>query len=193
MQHTHCHCLEVELLEEVSNSSLGLLLLVLILLQVATTHSYKTLLTSPGRSWQWSSEPPSSCQPPLPPWAEQRSRTPQSIYHLREWLHHKPGGHEVLKIHNLGEHSHLSSLVDLLLRHASGDLARSALHTDNHSIRELMLIAATLVHTHNDGLLTGILARQNDNNLSGLKTLHHLHTNKTLISIQTYGIRFPLE
>ena len=88
---------------------------------------------------------------------------------------YKPGGHEVLKIHNLGEHSHLSSLVDLLLRHASGDLAGSALHTDNNSIRELMLIAATLVHAHNDGLLTGILARQNDNNLSGLKTLHHLH------------------
>lgn len=85
----------------------------------------------------------------------------------------------MLEIHNLGEHSHLSSLVDLLLRHASGDLARSALHTDNHSIRELMLIAAVLVHAHNDGLLTGILARQNDNNLSGLKTLDHLRTFKT--------------
>ena len=89
-------------------------------------------------------------------------------------MNSKPGRHEVLEIHYLRKNLHLSLLVNLLLVHSSHNLTRRTLHTNNDSMREFVLLVGILVDLHNDGLLTSILARENDYNLSGLKTLHHL-------------------
>ena len=80
----------------------------------------------------------------------------------------------MLKIHNLGENLHGSLLVDLLLTHSSGDLQRSAIDTNDDSVGELVLIVSGLINLNDDSLLSSVLARQNDNDLSSLKTLHHL-------------------
>ena len=99
----------------------------------------------------------------------------------------------MLKIHNLGENLHGSLLVDLLLTHSSGDLQRSAIDTNDDGVGELVLIVSSLVHLDDDSLLSGVLARQNDNNLSSLKTLDHLELMKKHSIKKLYTDSFKLE
>ena len=86
----------------------------------------------------------------------------------------KPSRHEVLEVNNLGKHLHGSLLVHLLLIHSSSHLARWSSNSTNESVRELVLSVSFLVYLHDDSFLSSILARENDNDLSRLKTLHHL-------------------
>ena len=99
----------------------------------------------------------------------------------------------MLKIHNLGENLHGSLLVDLLLTHSSGDLQRSAIDTNDDGVGELVLIVSSLVHLNDDGLLSGVLARENDNNLSSLKTLDHLELIRIHSIEKIYTDSFKLE
>ena len=108
-------------------------------------------------------------------------------------VNRKPGGHEVLKVHDLGEHSHGGLLVDLLLAHSSGDLERSAIDTNDDGVGELVLIVSSLVDLDDDSLLSGVLARQNDNNLSSLKTLDHLQCHSSRTGEHSYCKIDPLE
>ena len=80
----------------------------------------------------------------------------------------------MLEVDNLGKHLHCGLLVHLLLVHSSSHLARWSSNSTNESVREFVLSVSFLIHLHNNSLLSSILARENDNDLSGLKTLDHL-------------------
>ena len=99
----------------------------------------------------------------------------------------------MLEVHDLGENLHGSLLVDLLLTHSSGDLKRSAIDTNDDSMGELVLIVSSLVHLDDNSLLSGVLARENNNNLSSLKTLDHLELMKKHSIKNLYTDSFKLE
>ena len=80
----------------------------------------------------------------------------------------------MLEVQNLREHLHGGSLLHFLLRHAGENLARTSLESANDSVGELVLRVSLLIHLHDESLLSGVLARENDYDLSSLKKLGHL-------------------
>ena len=166
--------LETKLLEEVSDSSLVSLLGDIVLVQVPAYHTTRTPPTRSGRSSTLSSELPFSPQASCHPWSDQQDRSPRCNYRVKRRAWNKPSGHEVLEVQNLREHLHRGSLLHFLLRHAGENLARTSLESANDSVGELVLRVSLLIHLHDESLLSGVLARENDYDLSSLKKLGHL-------------------
>ena len=79
------------------------------------------------------------------------------------------GGEDVTDIDVLNKGLHRSgSLLDLLLGHATGDLARSSGDAGNEAVGEALVVITILNGLDDDGLLTGVASSKDDNNLSAL-------------------------
>ena len=79
------------------------------------------------------------------------------------------GGEDVTDIDVLNKGLHRSgSLLNLLLGHAAGDLARSTGDAGNEVVGEALVVITILDGLDDDGLLTGVTSSKDDNNLSAL-------------------------
>ena len=99
----------------------------------------------------------------------------------------------MLEVNHLGKHSHGGSLLNGLLVHRSGHLARSRFHTNDDGVRELVATSSLLAHLHDDSLLSGVLSSSDNNDLSGLDALDHLRVIRAAAKKTKYSIGMKLE
>ena len=79
------------------------------------------------------------------------------------------GGEDVTDIDVLNKGLHGSgSLLNLLLGHATGDLAGSSGDAGNEAVGEVLVVITILDGLDDDSLLTGVTSSKDDNNLSAL-------------------------
>ena len=79
------------------------------------------------------------------------------------------GGEDVTDIDVLNKGLHGSgSLLNLLLGHATGDLAGSSGNASDETVGETLVVIAILDGLDDDSLLTGVASSKDDNNLSAL-------------------------
>lgn len=181
--------LEVQLLEEIGNSGLGSLFLDVVLVQVAVDYHYQIhirLLEGLGNLLK-AGLLLSRLSMLLGKISEVKLDVVSKMEF--EWRNHLPRRHEVLEIHDLGKHLHRGSSLHGLLRHLRKHFTRRSRNTAHDSVRELVLVVSLLIHLHNNGLLSGIFTSENDNNLSGLKKLHHLRIRPIISNEACYLIQ----
>jgi hypothetical protein len=79
------------------------------------------------------------------------------------------GGEDVTDIDVLNKGLHGSgSLLNLLLGHATGDLAGSSGNASDETVGETLVVIAILDGLDDDSLLTGVASSKDDNNFSAL-------------------------
>lgn len=179
----------MQLLEKIGNSSLGSLFLDVVLVQVTVDYQYQVhirLLEGLGNLLK-----AGLLLSRLGILLGKISEVKLDVVSKMEfqWRNHLPRRHEVLEIHDLGKHLHRGSSLHGLLRHLRKHFARRSRNTAHDSVRELVLVVSLLIHLHNNGLLSGIFTSENDNNLSGLKKLHHLRIRPIISNETSYLIQ----
>jgi hypothetical protein len=95
---------------------------------------------------------------------------------LQVHIHLVAGGEDVAYVDVLNERLHgFAPLLDLLLGHAAGDLARSAGDAGDEAMGEALVVRVALFHVlDDDGLLTGVTTGEDDNDFSRLDDCHSL-------------------
>ena len=93
---------------------------------------------------------------------------------LKVHIHHVTRGEDVTNVDVLDERLHgLTPLLDLLLGHAAGHLARSAGDASDEAVGEALIVGISLFHVLDyDGLLTGVTTGKDDNYFSRFDDRH---------------------
>ena len=78
-----------------------------------------------------------------------------------------PSGHDVVVVDNFDERLDLGALGDTLLSHGLGDFERVLFDTGEDGVSVRAFLSAFIELLHDDGFLASILARQNNDDLSG--------------------------